>query len=486
MRLVQIESASRALNDSLDRLQFDDIVRVDAQMRQATSMEWFIDWQKLTIEDLLTPDMSAAERRAVLIFASFNPNGFIREQAVRMLAHYIGTLPYIMLRQNDWASRVRRTASVSFERRMHNLSPGEILSTLPYAEKLKWCRRGAPRAYTEQFFYKLTSPECREDLLEGLRSKLVRTRRICIRALIEPPHPYPEPYPRPYPYIDLELAFAHINRETDPFLRSMIFERLRSLGQDMTAVSIAFLRDRYTANRIAGLRFLRLTGKSDSLPYAQKMLLDRNAAVREIAREIVSEYTESFDPVAFYKEHLDSGDRAAAILGIGETGSKAEGQEIVRYLSGFGTAVERAAMTALMRLDYANYSDYIVERFGNETESIVKLARKLTLQYGTTAYQRILEIFHTTLSECGKNNCAIVLFTASKWQRLIYMLEVLSCDMDPVRKLAEYAIRKWLYTYNRSFVAATLQQKEEIRRMINACGDILPEPLGRTVLFCLE
>ena len=464
--------ASKALNDILNKLDFDDVVRIDAQMRQTTSMEWYIDWWKLKIEDFLVPAISVEERRAVLVFASYNPNGLIREQAVRLLADYAGTLPYIMLRQNDWAVQVRQAAAISFQKRLQNPSPGEILSALPYAEKLKWCCRGAPWEYTEQFFHKLTGAECREDLSRGLQSRLVRTRRICIQALFEAPA------------LDLAKTFDHLKREPDPFLRQMIFERLRRLGQDMTECSVAFLRDRYTANRIAGLRFLRLTQKYRSLPFAQKMLLDQNAAVRDLARTIVREYTHDFNAEAFYSEQLEN-HTAAAILGLGETGSKQTAKMIERYLGDSRTAVVRAAMITLMRLDSGEYGGEIIERLGDDTGNIVKLARKLTLQYGTTAYHKVLETYHAARSEHGKINCMVVLFTASKWQRLIYMLEVLSCDMESVQNAARHSVAEWLYSYNRSFVAATEQQKETIRRRINDCRDRLPKSVQDQVLFCL-
>jgi len=38
-------AAARALSETLQTLGFDDIVRIDSQMRQTTSMEWYIDWR---------------------------------------------------------------------------------------------------------------------------------------------------------------------------------------------------------------------------------------------------------------------------------------------------------------------------------------------------------------------------------------------------------------------------------------------------------
>ena len=214
------------------------------------------------------------------------------------------------------------------------------------------------------------------------------------------------------------------------------------------------------------------------------MLLDHNAAVRDLARTIVREYTSGFNAETFYSEQLEN-HTAAAILGLGETGSKQTAKMIEGYLGDSRTAVVRAAMITLMRLDSGEYGGEIIERLGDETGNIVKLARKLTLQYGTTAYHKVLEIFHTTRSEHGKINCTVVLFTASKWPRLIYMLEALSCDTESVQTLARKSVRVWLCSFNRSFEEATEPQKEAIRRRLNACGNRLPKSVQDQVLFCL-
>jgi hypothetical protein len=43
--------AAKVLRETLDSLSFDDIVRVDEQIRQSTSMEWSINWRNLNIND---------------------------------------------------------------------------------------------------------------------------------------------------------------------------------------------------------------------------------------------------------------------------------------------------------------------------------------------------------------------------------------------------------------------------------------------------
>ena len=181
--------AAKALNNVLKSFEFDDIIRIDMQMRQTTSMEWSINWREQKIGNFFTSTMNIEERKSVLIFASFNANGFIRERAVQMMGDHDGSLPYIILRQNDWVLQVRQSASKAFDKKMQNLSKGEILTSLPFAEKLKWSSRGSDGEYTQKLFDKLISPEHKEDLARGLQSQNLRTRRICIGAIFEASQP---------------------------------------------------------------------------------------------------------------------------------------------------------------------------------------------------------------------------------------------------------------------------------------------------------
>ena len=128
--------AAKQLRAALDKLSFDELIRIDEQMRQTTSMEWSINWRNYSLDKFFTPEMGEPERRAVVVFASFNPNGFIRERAVRLMKDYPGTLPFTILRQNDWVSQVRSAAVETTDHRLLHLSDGELIAALPFADKL--------------------------------------------------------------------------------------------------------------------------------------------------------------------------------------------------------------------------------------------------------------------------------------------------------------------------------------------------------------
>lgn len=466
-------SASRALSDALSKLQFDDIIRIDAQMRQTTSMEWNINWRELKVENFLTPTMSIDDQRAVIIFASFNPNGFIREQAVRMMAKYSETLPYIILRQNDWVTQVQEAAIKAFYERMQKSSGGEILNALPFIEKLSLGNRGPHEGYIKNFFDKLTSPEHRSDLLIGLQSENIRTRKICVKVLLNSPHP------------DFEQVLRVLKREPDPFLRKTIYEKLCLLGQDMIEYSHIFLRDKYPVSRILALRYLYGVNRQDVLPLAKKMLLDKNALVRKLSRKIVQECEKDFKIKSFYLEHIES-DTVAAILGLGEIGQKEDANIVEKYLDDTQIAVVRATMISLMRLDSRNFSPHIIEMLSDARMGVVKTAQHLIVKYGVADYKRIYEMFFSTDYNHVKIRCATILFGAPKWQSIIYMLLALDCEMEDVQKSTIKAIDKWLLKFNKSFTEPTSQQKEIAYNLVSSYDEYLTASVKKELLFILR
>lgn len=465
--------ASKALNHILGTIQFKDIINIDLLMRQTTSMEWFIDWHKLKISNFFTSSMNANERRAVIIFSSFNPNGFIREQAIHMMSQYDGTIPYIMLRQNDWVNEVRQEAAIVFDKRIENLAAGEILNALPFAEKLKWCTRGSYQEYIQRFFDKLLSPEHKEDLSIGLKSSNVRTRRICIHAVLNQKQ------------CNADEAFKLLNSEPDPFLRRVIYEKLCRLGQNMTQPSYLFLRDKYSMNRKLALQYLYDKHECDILAIALKLLLDRNAQVRELARTIVRKSSASYDFRAVYEDNLNA-NTVAAILGLGEIGQALDTEKIKKYLYDSRIIVVRATMISLMRLDKDKFYYKITKMLDDPRLGVVKSAYQLINQYGDANYDQINQIFHNTTSEYTRIKCANILFTAPKWERINYMLNGLSCKTEVVHNLIIQSLRRWIINFNRSYAQIDGDQKETLKSLIILYKDNIPEPIRKDLLFLIK
>ena len=463
--------AAGMLRDVLKTMTFDDLVRTDRRMRQTSSMEWDIDWSRLPMESFFTLDMGKDSRFAVTVFASFNPNGFIRERAVRKMKGYAGALPFAILRQNDWVSRVRVAAVDTVDYRLAHLAAGELIAALPFVDQLsRGGRTQNANATVSRIHSSLGAEENEKDLARGLGDASVRIRRICITALFRSEHPR------------YGLAIAQLKRETDPFLRASIFRKLLSAGQDFSSIAGSFLTDRYPPNRVLAFRSICAADPANALGLAGELLLDKNAAVRACARAVLDGTVPGFDYRAHYKAHMDNC-AAPAILGLGETGIAEDSAKIEEYLESAQIAVVRAAMNALMRLDGERFVPAITRFLSDHRAGVVKTARNLIIKTGSPDYAKVMEIFHATPYVNTKQKCFSVLLTASKWQRLVFILDALETGGTEMTEPAKAALERWMGRVNRAFSVATPDQVKEISDRIQRVKGELSARTLRELLF---
>lgn len=465
--------AAKALSSILERLKFSDICRIDMQMRHTTSMEWSINWSKFNVQDFFTNDMSLDEKRAVIIFSTFNPNGYIREQAVKLLSSYELTLSYIILRQNDWVLQVRQASSLSFDNKIKSGSDEELLQSLPFIEKLRRSTRGSHIQSINTFFEKLNSPSGRNVIIAGLKSPEILTRKVCVNALLNSQIP------------NSADLISHLQHEPDPFLRRLIFQKLDAPDINLTDVSIGFLKDKHPINRSLALQYLFDHKNQQASDEAVKMALDKSTYVRKAARMIIKEINHDFDVHKIYLENLTKHTQTA-ILGLGEVGNSTDCTIIEPYMRTNCISIVRAAMVALMKLDSQSYGSVVIEMLTHEKVGIIKAAKLLIEKYSIQDFPRILEIFKTTNLEYTQIKCAALLYTASKWQRLIYMLMILESEFENVRLLATDSIYRWINSYNKSFVQATNEQKGKILKLVNEQGSKLKKQVINQLLFLLK
>lgn len=465
--------AAKALWQVLPLLSFEDILLVDRDMRERDGMLEWVDWSKYEMADFLTPEMTREEHNAVVVFASFNPNGFIREQAVALMRDYDHMLPYLSLRLNDWVIEVRQAAAKVFAEKMETLKAGDLLAVLPYVEKLKRGGRAAHGAVVGAFFEKLMSEEYRDELRLGLESSNVRIRRICINGLFETS------------YSNERLALEHLLLEPDAFLRSFLFRRLCDANVQMDEEARVLLRDRLALNRLLALQYFYRMDSDAVDDIAVEMLMDKKQRVRELARVILRRRKRAFDFAAFYRGKLDDAG-VAAIAGLGETGRREDAGYLVHYLKDSRSSYVCAALVALMALDGDTYQDCAFDLLDDGRRSVVKTAQKMMIKYEIMDYELVQKIFWSTAYDHTKVVCAAMLYTAPKWSRLIYILDTLSDDGEMVRQLAQQALGEWLFCYNQWMAPLGETQKKTILGLISGLDERLSAGLKKQLLFVVR
>jgi hypothetical protein len=143
-------------------------------------------------------------------------------------------------------------------------------------------------------------------------------------------------------------------------------------------------------------------------------------------------------------------------------------------------------MTAVMRLDSEKYTDTVTELLSDERAGIVKTACNLIVKTALPDYTKVMEIFRTTSLINTKQKCFSILLTAGKWQRLVFILDVMEIGGDDMRKPAQAALDRWISGYNRSFAVAAPAQIKSITEKIQRQANHLSARMQKQLLFLLR
>ncbi len=464
--------AAQFLDAELKKFSFDNIVRTDRQMREKTSIEWFISWGQIDPKAFLSLAISDDEKKAVLVFASFHPNGYLREKAVLLLAGCWRSLPFILLRMNDWVPQVRAAALKAFDCRMQKLAVGELQESLPYAEKLGKGSRAFHGSYIDRLYQLLLCPQNESELALGLSSGHPFTRLLCMKALLRMEKP------------DTDRILRCLAQERVPHLRWLIYEALLACeGSDRHKVMAQMLADPYARIKNHVLWLMYTNHEQNTHDVAVRYLTDKSASVRDLGRWVVRKYDPGYDFRAFYRQSMES-QTYAAICGLGETGTAADADILRPYIDQERERVVRAAMRSLMRLAPERFGTLMAKLLGDSRKGVAKEAYML-LSAGrfTGLAEEIYQLFTDTTSGYIQKKCALLLFRCPKWEAVIYMLEALSSSDEEIREYALMNIEGWTAGFNRSFSAATAGQSQRIKELISRQENLLGPKRVQSLLF---
>jgi hypothetical protein len=253
----------------------------------------------------------------------------------------------------------------------------------------------------------------------------------------------------------------------------------------MDIVVEQFVKDKYPLNRVLAFQYISGVDKNKASQIAKELLLDRSAAVRENVRFYLNKNDPEFNCRTYYKSRLTDC-TASAVCSLGETGKAEDAAGIERYMKSDVVSVVRAAMAAVMRLDGERYAVAITGFLADDRVGIVKTARNLIIKTSLPDYARVMGIFRNTPYENTKQKCFSILLTASKWQRLIYTLDVLENSVGDMTEKVEDAVDRWIGSYNRSYAVATPVQIETIAESIKRLNGKLSVRTQKQLLFLLR
>jgi HEAT repeat protein len=457
--------------DYLTALPAEDLPRVDEQIRRSFGRYHSTLSRPLKPRDL---DRLSLDRCgwAALALASANPNGYVREAAVCLLAaggqaHSIGLL---LIRANDWVESVRFAAVHGLRNMLPPLHAAEWVRHLPLVFRLQQCGRADHRELVADIVRRMQQPVCEPALRQGLFSGSAQLRHACLavtQALA--------------PAASIPLLKEALFRG-EPVLRANIARSLPSIVPPDALASVAaeLQRDPFMPVRRAALYALLETSPGSARELLEHALFDRHASLRELARF----HLPKLGPSDLRERYLAALEQAAgpalviAVLGLGETGSPADFPRLQPYLDVESIRLRKAALTAAARLDRKRANPHLIEALSGPSPGVSREAsRLLAAPYDPSNYEDIRTVFGSARLLHVRRNAFRVLMRASKWKQLAPIVAAWADPDERIQQHARAALERWHNSFNRSFVSPTRAEMADASAALRAAEAHLPPSL---------
>jgi hypothetical protein len=473
---------AEALHLCLSSLTNKELLLVDTLFRDGTSMDWNYDWKSVSPMDLCLSNMTDDEKVSVLGLCTFHPNGYFREEALKVLSSFETgrEIPFFLIRCNDWVAEVRSTAKSLFEERITIDYAENIVKSLPIVFKLRNSNRVDHSVLFDKVVKLLSQQEAVPFLHRATESKLNKIRYFSYKVMV-----YSNTFKR-------NTLVDYLKKETEPHSRLLLFnEIMNGISELEFNLYYSILKkDKYPKIRAEVLQKYYTLNPNQSIKELEKALFDKSGAIRWIARYLLKKQNIT-DFAPYYTKvikHQCNESLRGALLGIGEVGNKEHVEMVLPLLKSAQVGIVKAAIRAISLLDASNNRDVFIKMLSHEHNGISKEARK-SLQ-GTFYHDEIDEIYRIYKegnTPHSRYNAAILLSSLSKWESIQYIIEFyVNKEDDSISRFGKLQLVKWIATFNRTFNAPSKEQVASIRQALMECRNELSDEVRKHLEFLIK
>ena len=448
--------ALSAIESLTGKLQPRDVIWLDEHVRRWTPEAYYPSaWHGITAVDLCRGIFGRTE---LLALASCHTNGYVRMAALsRLGAIGIGeaTLPFLIIRLNDWVPAVRGTADLLFRRACRKLDAGRLVPSLVL---LPWMRQAGLRKDLGEAVTLFT------EALDGRHAAFARhmavlstdreVRREGYRALVRTGE------------TDNEILGAALT-DTDPLIAEELLEAALSVGSGSRSELCGMaLNSPHGSIRARALREFGIDAARDSGEFSPRLLFDRSASVREAARHVFRDLS-SETALELGLAAIQRGparERAAALLGLAELGTRAgDIESVIRaHRSDESARVRANVLRSIVHLHGKLSAAEVVAALRDRSPRVARTAARLSVGLTNIPPDDLWDAVVSSTAGYTRRFSFVILCRQGKWSGLQYILRARRLPDIEVRRLAEIEMRRWFSRVNRSFVQPTESQRTAI------------------------
>lgn len=473
-----VNIVAEAIHRYMRRLQAADIIRLDRQFRQYTSMEWSIDWQRLSPEDIQGNIYHTDVCQSALRLGTLHPNGYFREKCMKALENDESSYAYIALRLNDWVKQVRETAYGILARKLDGIGTDTAIGMLPIVSRTKNGQRYQYRQFQE-IEEKLAEKILRhldEVSLDKVRDYPPATKRFLYHILITP---------KVLSKQDAEWLLEREKNGNEKALMIRLILECYECGEEQIE---SYLKNKSPIVRKKALevKYGRIGNAWEGL---EEHLLDTARGIRSDVCYILRKHT-AFDILSFYKEKLHTRDEAVAILGVGENGSAKDAECLAKYLYSDRVRLIKNAIRAISGLEVVKigainladvYWDYLFGMDALIAKDAFHAVCRNDIRYGAG---KLYQAYTSCLDDRIRKYLLRLLVREPSWERLPYLLLLYEPGCTIADK-PQMLIHRTLGTRS-VYARITKAQADFILRVLKEREAIIPDGMKKEIIFDLE
>ena len=448
----------------------NQLIRLDECFRKYSSIEWTVSWEKVSLNVWEQSIKKEEDYLWVLRLGTFHPNGYFREKCICRLSQDKESVKIVLLRLNDWAKAVRKSAENMVWTLIPKLNAEELVTCLPYLEKVKQGLRKDRETFQkiQTYIGDRIQTQLQDVDLKNLRRYDVKARKYLYRILLE------------RNLLSKEEANYMLSREKNAQCQFTLINLL--LNRYVCSVEEL---DEYLMNKNKVVQRKALEKKYSILNNywdgLEKMLLASSASVRGLVCYILRKHTD-IDVVQYYVEHLETSQKKICILGIGDYGKAEDANILLKYLEDSEEGIVKNTLHSISRL-WGTKAEKIFWKYLQDERPVVQRAAYREIKENNIIFgaKQVYELFLQTDSMLLREILAHQLLRERSWDRLPYVLRLFWYEEESVRTVIQCGVsRANLYD------KISKEDAEIIRGILYDKRYRIPEALCKEIEFDLK
>ncbi|MED1948676.1 MULTISPECIES: HEAT repeat domain-containing protein [Brevibacillus] len=474
------KAALAAVHQITTRLRKQDFISLDQYLRRLTpysNRNQLAAWHELLPEDIRAFSINDESDLNFIGICSFHRNGYVREAAIEVLLKQVtgAELPFLLIRLNDWQPKIRYLAFKACKLRFRPNYVKHFLESIFLLKHLSaYYNREKFSDFLEEIDAMFRHPNNRDVLRSGFHSKDPVVRRFCFDLAInlldiDPDEVIAEALIQKDALIRLQTVRHMCKQDENERLRKWLGRIRRDVFPSIRQLALQAYVDRFPEESTDAL----LAG-----------LLDGHKSIREMARFYLKDKNINF--AAFYRAKLvDTEEHVIpiAIVGVGETGVRADDQWMLPFLRHENERIQRAAVKALAMLNPEDHIEIFIRALQADKRSASREARQILADRVELRHTDMLwEMLEKDVCLHVKKNILFLFSKINKADSISLLLRACVVEEKEIRDDAILYVEHWLYGYNRRFYLRLKdEQREKIIHILEAVRKFLPEDIAESV-----